>query len=110
MNHGLNDTQIQEIRSVLAPFSPPIMQVAVFGSRAIGTYKPYSDIDLVLYGDLDDALVKRLWTLFDESHLPVKVDLHAYSLLQYAPLKAHIDAVAVPLFNEGVSQNKPLVP
>ncbi|MFN7309776.1 MAG: nucleotidyltransferase domain-containing protein [Vampirovibrionales bacterium] len=97
MTHGLTDANIEEISRVLRPFFPPIEKIALFGSRATGTYKPYSDIDLVLYGNIDDALVNRLWTLFDESHLPVKVDLHAYDLIQYPPLKAHIDAVAVNL-------------
>ena len=83
---------------VLAPFAQCIERVGVFGSRALGTAHPASDIDLILWGDLDDAVLARLWTLFDQSSLAVPVDVVAYRPTLSAAFRRHVDAVAKPLF------------
>lgn len=54
--------------------------------------------DLVLYGSADQAVCDRLWTLFQESWLPFSVDVVSYAAIDSPPLRAHIDAVARPLF------------
>jgi predicted nucleotidyltransferase len=33
--------------------NPLILSAVIFGSRTIGSHKPYSDIDIAVYGDLD---------------------------------------------------------
>jgi predicted nucleotidyltransferase len=86
------------IRSVLEPFADKIDSVAVFGSHATGRARDNSDVDLVVYGRLDQTDVDRLWTSFDESSLSVTVDLVAYNLPIYPPLRGHIDRVAKRLF------------
>lgn len=91
-------SRAEVIRSVLAPFAEKIDRVAVFGSHATGQARDSSDIDLVIYGRLSAAEVDRLWTLFDESSLAVPVDLVAYNLAPYPPLKRRIDAMAKVLF------------
>lgn len=95
---GLNDEQRALILEILSTVRDDIEQVAVFGSRAQGRHRPNSDLDLVLYGSADEAVCDRLWTLFHESRLPFAVDVTSYSTITYAPLRAHIDAVARPLF------------
>lgn len=96
--HGLSDEQLKIIKDILVPFAEDIDCAGLFGSRATGKYRPNSDIDLVLYGTLDEKTVDRISTLFNESTLPVKVDVQAYDLITYTPLKAHIDAVMLLLF------------
>lgn len=96
--HGLSIQQLQAIRAILALYAEKIERVGLFGSRAAGTARPNSDIDLVLYGSLDEAAVDRIHTLFGESSLALKVDVNAYDLIAYPPLKAHIDSVMQPLF------------
>ena len=66
--------------------------------RLLGTHRPASDIDLVLYGTLDEAEAERIVTLFSESLLPYTVDVQVYHLITYPPLKTHIDASMLPLF------------
>ncbi len=95
--HGLSDDHAEIIRNVLQPFATQIDRVGLFGSRATGTHRPDSDIDLILYGALQEADVARIITRFSESLLPFTVDVHAYHLISYPPLKAHIDAVMRPL-------------
>ena len=98
LDHGLSEKQLQVIRETLEKFAPAVESVSVFGSRATGSYNRYSDIDLVLYGDLEEETIDRLWTCFHESSLPYKVDVTAYSLVKHPPLKEHIDRFAKPLF------------
>lgn len=99
-NHNLTAEQLTILRNTLSPFVKQIELVGLFGSRATGQAKSYSDIDLVLYGDLDEATIDRIWTLFEESSLPFKVDVCGYACIDYPPLKAHIDEVMVPLFTK----------
>ena len=87
------------VRRVLAPFAERIERVAVFGSRANGKARPASDIDLALWGDLDDATVARLWSLFDRSSLAVTVDVLAYSEALSPAIRHHIDVAAKTLFS-----------
>lgn len=102
--HGLTAQQLGELRHVLAPFAGQIDRVALFGSRATGTARPNSDIDLVLYGDVPAAIVDRLWTLFDASQLAIKVDVLAYDTIATPALKVHIDAVGQTLFSRDALQ------
>lgn len=97
IDHGLSENQVRLIKNILERFAPAVESVSVFGSRATGTYKSYSDIDLVLYGDIKEETIDRLWTCFSESSLPHKVDVTAYNLVTHPPLKEHIDRVAKPL-------------
>lgn len=76
---GLKDTQIQFIISKIKQCLYPdqSIQIYVFGSRARGDYKTYSDLDLLLEGNppLDNKQLSQLKDLFEESDLPIKVDI-----------------------------------
>ncbi len=65
------------VRAILARHVPQGVSVAVFGSRATGKSRRYSDLDLALQGDgpLPTSLLADLAEAFDESDLPWKVDL-----------------------------------
>jgi uncharacterized protein len=90
--HGLSLHYISIIKEVLQPFVSRISKVGLFGSRATGVYRSNSDIDMVVYGEITAEDIDRLHSLFEESLLPFRVDIQAYNLLNYPPLKAHIDA------------------
>ena len=100
LNHGLNKNQIRIIRDILSRNVSNIDKVSLYGSRATGKYKNYSDIDLVLYGDIDETEADHLWTCFDESLLPHKVDVTVYQQITSSPLKHHIDQQAKTLFTK----------
>lgn len=55
----------------------PQHQVRVFGSRASGHAKPWSDVDLALLGEatIGDLAMAHAREDFDESSLPFNVDL-----------------------------------
>jgi predicted nucleotidyltransferase len=98
VDHGLTEQQLQTIHDILRPWAHKIAGVGLFGSRATGRHRPYSDIDLILYGEVEEGDIDRLHTLFEESALPMKVDVNAWNLIAYPPLKAHIQSVTRPLF------------
>ncbi len=97
-DHGLSQGHLDCLRDILAPFAASIERVVVFGSRASGTYRPDSDIDLALYGSVEEKTVSRLHTLFMDSSLPMTVDIQAYERIQYQPLRRHIDMAGKTLF------------
>lgn len=99
MSHGLTAHQMETIRRILAPYADDIERVDIFGSRAQGTQRINSDLDLVVHGTLDEAHIDRLWTLFQDSSLPFSVDVKSYAHTRHAPLKAHMDEVCKPLFS-----------
>ncbi len=96
--HGLTRRQMATIRRILASSTARITQVDLFGSRATGSHRANSDVDLIIHGDLTEAAIDRLWTRFHESSLPFSVDVKSYELTTYPPLKRHMDAVRKPLF------------
>jgi type I restriction enzyme S subunit len=90
MNDGLTAADREKLVGQLSRF-PKLEKVVLFGSRAMGTYSPASDIDLALYGDgltLQD--VARLASEIEECDLPVEVDLIRYDTITSEPLKEHI--------------------
>ncbi len=98
IDHGLTNRQLEIIRGILAQFADKINQVDLFGSRAQGIHRPNSDIDLVVRGNIDEKTADRLWTLFSESNLALKVDVLVYDQIKKKALKKHIDLVSFPLF------------
>lgn len=91
---GLSPVQQQCVVAILETLVERIERVAVFGSRAQGRQRANSDLDLVLYGNASEADCDRLLTLFQDSPLPFSVDVKRYECIDYAPLRAHIDAAA----------------
>ncbi len=55
----------------------PNTKVVLYGSRARGTKKPYSDIDLCIMSDTPTAsiVLSQLKDAMSESYLPVRVDI-----------------------------------
>lgn len=96
--HGLTQAHLAIVRNILVEAGVSLDGVAVFGSRATGRARPNSDIDLVLHGPVAETTVELLRRRFDDSLLPVTVDLHIYDRIAHAPLKAHIDRFGRPLF------------
>jgi len=100
--HGLSNNELEQIKGVLAPYRTQIETIGLFGSRATGCYRPNSNIDLVIYGNLDEKALGNIYTRFEESSLPVHVDVQIYELIAYPPLKKHIDEVIKPLILEDI--------
>ncbi|WP_225204459.1 nucleotidyltransferase domain-containing protein [Novosphingobium huizhouense] len=96
---ALSESELEQVRTILKAHLPPGVRVDVFGSRAGGTPKPWSDLDLVLEGPaaLSLELMAALAEAFDESALPWKVDLIDRRAVADA-FGAILDAKRVALF------------
>ena len=95
---GLPDKTITLIRQTLAAF-PAVEKAVLYGSRANGTYRRGSDIDLTLIGDqLDLFLLGKIAGRLDESPIPYQVDLSLWSLIDNVKLREHIERVGVVFY------------
>lgn len=93
MNHGLPEATLARIQKTLKQF-PFVDKAVLYGSRAMGTYREGSDIDLSLYGKaLTLAQLVAIETAIDELLLPYQVDLSLHSQISNADLVSHIDRV-----------------
>ena len=106
MKFGLSDEQIRQIQNILFKF-PAIIEAVVFGSRAMGNYKEASDVDIALKGDLSSSVAADVkYELEEETYLPFFFDVVAYSMLDNAKLKEHIDKYGVSLYRGGWKECK----
>lgn len=81
---------LAQVQAILARHLPAGVEVLVFGSRARGGAKRFSDLDLALkdVGPLDPTVMEHLVDAFEESSLPWRVDLVDYHALTPAFLSA----------------------
>jgi predicted nucleotidyltransferase len=94
---GLKDSDLLAVTETFR-HEPRILAAAVFGSRAKGDYKPYSDVDIVLYGDLQPTDVERILCDLDELPLVYRFDVVAYGLVKNPEFRQHIERVAVSIY------------
>lgn len=88
---GLSTKEIEILNEVFKKFDN-LEQVILFGSRALGTHKKASDIDLAIKGNVDiNTLSKLKYILEEETNLPYFLDIVIYDNLQNEDLKKHID-------------------
>lgn len=77
-----------------------IEKVVLFGSRAKGTWKDGSDIDLCLIGEgiTLSMLASIAWKLNEEGTLPWKFDILVRSLIGNSDLLEHIERVGIEVY------------
>ena len=97
--YGLNERTVARIGEVLARF-PEVDRAIIFGSRAKGTYKPGSDVDLALAGDgLGWQKLGQIDNALDDLLLPYRFSLVHYGDKLDSEVAAHIQRVGA-LFYE----------
>ena len=102
MDTGLTQADIDHIRAAIKKF-PEIEEAVIFGSRAKGTHKKASDVDLVIKGcAVTPETIQRLsFLLNEELPLPYFFDVVHYESLYNQLLVEHIDRVgkSITLFD-----------
>jgi hypothetical protein len=97
-NHGLTEKTVAQIIDVLAGF-PEVEKALLFGSRAKGTYRRGSDIDLALIGgNLNWQTAGRIDSALDDLPLPHRFSLIVFGSSTDPEVAAHIRRVGIPLF------------
>ncbi len=104
---GLSEEATKWILRTIHVF-PEIEEVIIFGSRAKGTYKPGSDIDLAIKGNfLEFNYPERLRTMLQDGlYLPYFFDVVDYSKITNSNLKEHIDRVGKIFYSKQETVNK----
>lgn len=93
----LTHAEIAQLAGVLSHY-PQVQRGVLFGSRAKGNARLNSDIDLALYGDLDDLTGERIGLEMDELPLPYLFDIKAVATLKNPALVEHIQRVGVEIY------------
>lgn len=89
-NGGLTPKIRSDIQGVLLKI-PQIRKAVLFGSRAMGTWRPASDIDLALEGgELNMSVLLTLKAHLADLNLPVEVDLIIRDRITNPDLERHI--------------------
>lgn len=103
MKYGLSDAQYEEIVAFVSSW-PQVEQAILFGSRALGTFKEASDVDIALMGkEMTVPLAARMKSAIEEdTSLPFFFDFIAYDSITNEQLKQQIDEKGVVIFSRGV--------
>ena len=95
---GLPPATLEKLSRVFAAH-PAIDRVLIYGSRAKGTYRHGSDIDLCIKGRaLPFSEFVQIEDQIDDLMLPYTVDLSHYRQIDNPDLVAHIDRVGVVIY------------
>jgi predicted nucleotidyltransferase len=96
---GLEPQDLENIRSVFME-DQKADSVILFGSRAMETNHPGSDIDLAVRGpNLKPEDLNKFRQKLEELHLPWFIDLVHYNMVSDLALKDHIQRVGVEIYS-----------
>lgn len=99
MEFGLKDMEIKALREVLASV-PEVEEAIIYGSRARGTNRKSSDIDMTLKGDkLTYLQLALLDAKIYDLYLPYFVDLSLYSMIKNVDLISSIEREGKVLYS-----------
>lgn len=99
--YGMTDDELELLCSLFAR-QREIERVILYGSRARGTHKPFSDVDITLLGvGLTRSHLSRLMADIDESSLPYFFDISLFAKLTNPDLIEQIEQTGVVLYQRG---------
>ena len=93
MSYGLTEDYINLLNAIFKQNSF-IEKVVIYGSRAKGNFTERSDIDFVIYGNLEDRFqISKIKNEIEESSIPYKTDIQMFDDIKNVSLIDHIDRV-----------------
>lgn len=98
---GLTEAECRLLCSVFQRH-PQARRVVLFGSRAMGTHRPNSDVDLAAWGRIDDMLAARILAELDDLPLPYLFDFKRFETLTHAELREHILTKGLDIYSRAV--------
>lgn len=102
---GLTDQDIKTITAVLGRY-PAVETASIFGSRAKGTFRRGSDVDIALKGpNLTYRTVAEISDfLNEETIMPYHFDILSYHVIDNPDLIDHIDRVGIVFYTAPIAQ------
>jgi predicted nucleotidyltransferase len=77
---------------------PEVTSAKLFGSRAKGTHRPGSDVDLAVWGDVDATRAEDIAADLDELPLPYRFEVQPFDLIKLPTLCDHIQRFGIPVY------------
>lgn len=91
--YGLSDNTIKELKNIFASYTK-VDKIVLYGSRAKGTHRDGSDIDLTFFGkELTLAIIYEIEEKIEELNLPYLFDISLFSHINNVSLIEHIERV-----------------
>ncbi|MCL2416727.1 MAG: nucleotidyltransferase domain-containing protein [Bacteroidales bacterium] len=104
MKWGLKDKELTELQNLFSRYTD-IEKVVLYGSRAIGNYKTFSDVDITLVGDdLTHSQLNKLSLDIDDLLLPYQFDISIFHTLKNDGLIDHIQRVGITIYQKNTSR------
>jgi len=103
MKFGLTEETITKINSVFMQY-PEIEKVILYGSRAMGTYRNGSDIDITFFGE--NLTLRTLYKIeieIDDILTPYMFDMCLFSHIDNDDLIDHINRVGKVFYKKTIS-------
>ena len=95
LRFGLPTLVVEKLSALFAQYHS-INRVIIYGSRAMGNYRPGSDIDLCIEAEsLNLTQLLKIENALDELLLPWKIDLSLKHFIDNPALLAHIRAYGI---------------
>jgi predicted nucleotidyltransferase len=100
MTGGLTDIELSKLQEVFSRYAE-IEMVVLYGSRAKGSYKPFSDVDITLFAEeVTDSRFSKLLLDIDDLLLPYQFDISIFRTITNADLIDHIQRVGVVIYQK----------
>lgn len=103
--YGFKPTEWQEMLQIFTK-NNALEKVVIFGSRAKNTFKPMSDVDIAVYGNLRYADISQLEADLEDSNLPFLFDVVQYASIQSEELLEHIRRYGDAIYLKGWEEYK----
>jgi predicted nucleotidyltransferase len=99
MRFGLSEATIDLVIGVLQSY-PEVEKAILYGSRATGTFKNGSDIDLTLQGQkLTGDTLAKIASDLDDLPIPYTMDISNFATLDNEDLRIQIQKSGLPFYS-----------
>lgn len=96
--YGIKDSEFELLQAVFRKHEN-IEKVVLYGSRAKGNYKPFSDVDITLFGEkLTRSDLNKIALDIDDLLLPYQFDISIFKSLKNKDLIDHILRVGIVVY------------
>lgn len=100
MPYGLKDSELTNLKALFAK-NDRLERVILYGSRAKGTYKPFSDVDITLVGrELTHSDLNRMILDIDDLLLPYMFDISIFHTIKNPDLIDHINRRGISIYEK----------
>lgn len=100
MPYGLDKTDWDKLTAIFTNHEK-IEKAVLYGSRAKGNYKPFSDVDITLFGNgLTRNDLIRISLDIDDLLLPYQFDISIFESLKNSSLIDHINRIGINIYEK----------